>query len=343
MARRILFERRSIATSATLALISVLLLPAGEGFSRHPASPPAGPADDAKKEDPQKQARLARGRYLVEGPAACFACHSDVDWKAPWTPVLAGRKGGGAKFPEEDIPFPLYSSNISPDPVTGAGNWTDEQLARAIREGIGHDGRRLFPVMPYMNYRVMSDEDLASIIVYLRSLPPVRNALPTTELPEPVKASLPPPRPVSAPVPPVDSSNPIKRGAYLVALANCVECHTPVDVQGRPLPGLDFAGGRILKGPWGEVASANITPDPSGISYYDQKLFLQVLHTGHVRTRKLNPIMLSGYYRNMTDEDINAIYAYLSTLPPVSHRVDNTESPTLCKRCGSKHGYGERN
>ena len=58
-------------------------------------------------------------------------------------------------------------------------SWSDDVLARAIREGIGHDGRALFPMMPYQLYRQMSDEDLASIIVYLRSLPPVRCRSPT--------------------------------------------------------------------------------------------------------------------------------------------------------------------
>jgi len=295
-----------------------------------------------RKSDPMRE-RLARGRYLVEGPMHCFACHSEVDWKAPGAPELKGQKGGGARFPEEDIPFPLYSPNISPDAETGAGTWTDEQLARAIREGIGHDGRRLSPVMPYLNYRVLSDEDLASVVAYLRSIPPVHNVVPKTELPEPVMNSLPPPMPVTAPVPQPDLSNSITRGEYLVRLGNCSACHTPRDQQGRPLPGLDFAGGTLRKGPWGEVASTNITSDPSGISYYDRRLFLEVMRTGRVRTRQLNPSMLTSRYRYMTDEDLTAIYSYLRMLPQVSHRVDNTEPPRPCKRCGYVHGFGDRN
>jgi hypothetical protein len=98
-----------------------------------------------------------------------------------------------------------------------------------------------------------------------------------------------------------------------------------------------------LKGPWGEVTSANITPDASGIPYYDEALFLKVMRTGHVGARKLNSIMPWGYFRNMTDDDLKAIFAYLRTLPPVQHRVDNTEAPTVCKLCGGRHGYGEMN
>src|SRR6185503_8436730 len=103
------------------------------------------------------------------------------------------------------------SPNITPDVETGAGSWTDEQFVRAIREGIGHDGRRLFPMMPYLNFREMSDEDLASVIVYIRSLEPVRNQLPKTVLPEPVKGMLPPHQPITAAVPQPDMSNPVAR------------------------------------------------------------------------------------------------------------------------------------
>ncbi len=333
-------RRYQLAILTTLPLVLTLALATHRSFGRN--VPHASNEKTKKDASKESHARLARGRYLVEGPMHCFECHSDVDWKTPGAPVRPGKKGSGAPFPM-DVGFPLNVPNISPDPETGAGKWTDEQFARAIREGIGHDGRRLFPLMPYMNFRVLSDEDLAAVIAYVRSIPPVRNAVPATPLPEPVKNSLPPPAPITAPVPPPDFSNPIKRGAYLVTLANCVTCHTPVDQQGLPLPGMEFSGGFIMKGPWGEVASANITPDASGISYYNQALFLQALRTGYVRTRKLNSIMPWGHFRSMTDQDLNAIYAYLSTLPPVVHRVDNTEPPALCKKCGAKHGYGDRN
>jgi hypothetical protein len=109
------------------------------------------------------------------------------------------------------------------------------------------------------------------------------------------------------------------------------------------LPGLDFAGGFVLKGPWGEAASANITPDPSGISYYDEALFIRTIRTGQVQARKLNSVMPWVYFRNMTDDDLKAIFAYLRTLRPVQHRVDNTEKPSRCSICGGVHGFGDRN
>jgi mono/diheme cytochrome c family protein len=286
-------------------------------------------------------ARLERGRYIVEGPAHCFECHSDVDWKGDAQPK-PGMKGSGAIFEEEGLQW-LVAPNISPDTETGAGSWSDEQLALAIREGIGHDGRRLFPMMPYMNFREMSDEDLVSIIVYLRSLQPVRNVLPKTMIPEVMKDGLPPHQPLTAAVPGPDMSNPVERGKYLVTLGNCFSCHTPMTPEGQPITQLAFAGGLRFNGPWGQVTSANITPDASGISYYDEELFVKTLRTGQVGARKLNSIMPWSYFRNMTDEDLKAIYAYLKTLPPIQHRVDNTEVETACPVCGGKHGLGNRN
>ena len=99
----------------------------------------------------------------------------------------------------------------------------------------------------------------------------------------------------------------------------------------------------MLEGPWGRVASANLTSDPTGISYYDEAQFIKTIRTGQVGARKLSLIMPWGYLRNMNDEDLKAIFAYLRTLKPVRHTVDNTEQPELCKICGQRHGFGDRN
>jgi cytochrome c553 len=288
------------------------------------------------------QARLERGRYLAENVSLCFACHSEVDWESPTAPIVPGTKGAGGPFPETTLPFPLNSPNITSDPETGAGRWTDEQLARAIRQGIGHDGRVLFPGMPYHFYHRLSDDDLASLIAYLRSLPPVRNELAKTPLPDEIQQTL-QPLPITGPAAPPDVSSPAKRGEYLVTLALCGDCHTPLDEKMQLMTELTFAGGRLMKGAWGELVSANITPDASGITHYDEELFLKVMHTGNPGGRQLNPIMLWGYYRNMRDEDLKAIFAYLQTVKPVKHRVDNTETPTYCELCRQTHGFGDRN
>jgi mono/diheme cytochrome c family protein len=304
--------------------------------------PKARPLTDRKFEATAD--RLARGQYLTENLVGCFDCHGQRDWTKHDAPAIPETKGAGVfPFALEGLPGRVVPSNITPDPATGAGNWSDDTLARAIREGIGQDGRALFPFMAYPSFRSLSDEDLASVIVYLRSLPPVRNPLPKTEIIFPVKYLIRiVPEPLDAPVLPPDLSDPVSRGRYLMTIASCTDCHTP-KTKGQAIPGLEFSGGFGLKGPWGDVASANITPDASGISYYDEPLFLSAMRTGYVKARKLNQIMPWFNFRNLTDEDLKAIFAYLKNLPPVKHRVDNAEPPTPCKLCGTSHGAGDRN
>ncbi len=290
-------------------------------------------------------ARLARGEYLVRSVGDCMGCHAEHDWTAHDAPVLANTLGAGQDMNLlKGLPGKVYAPNLTSDPETGAGNWSDDQLGRAIREGVGHDGRALFPFMPYLEFRTLSDEDVASIVVYLRSLPTIRKRRPQTELIFPVKYLIRnAPAPLDAPVPPPDVSTPEKRGKYLVTIGGCADCHTPQDAHGQRLPGMDFGGGFVLDGPWGYVAGANITPDPSGISYYDATMFTQVVRTGFVKARKLNQIMPWHGYRGMTDEDIAAVYAYTKVFKPVRHHVDNTEPPTYCKLCRTSHGGGTEN
>ncbi len=287
--------------------------------------------------------RLKRGEYIATHVAGCMECHTPGDWMQHEVKLDEARMGAGQPMPLNGLPGRIIASNLTPDPETGTGNWSDDQLARAIREGIGHDGRALFPMMPYSRFRHMTDEDLASVIVFLRSLLPVRNALPRTEVIFPVNYLIrSEPQPLTEPVQAVVST-PVKRGQYLVAIANCGDCHTPMK-QGKFIPEMDLAGGRLLEGPFGHVASANITPDPTGISYYTEDLFVQAMRTGYVGgVRKLNQIMPWSVFRGMTDEDLKAMFAYLKTVKPVVHRVDNSETPTQCKRCGAVHGLGDKN
>ena len=286
--------------------------------------------------------RLERGKYLVDSVMGCLGCHSESDSSKPGAPPAKGRLGAGARWEDANLPW-VVAPNITPDKETGAGNWTDDMLARAIREGIGHDGRTLFPIMPYQNYRNLSDEDLASVIVYIRSLPAVRNQLPTTQIPFPMSFLIKTvPQPVTAPVPAPDLSTPVLRGAYLTRMGSCADCHTPIE-KGQPIAGLDFAGGFVFSLPTGTVASANITPDASGISYYDEALFLRAIREGKVGARQLNAAMPWWFYQKMTDNDLKSVFAYLRTLKPVKHRVDNAVPPTYCKRCQQKHGLGEDN
>jgi mono/diheme cytochrome c family protein len=305
-----------------VALVVAALLGCGASGSPRPEMMGPGPSD--------------RGQYLVLHVAACVFCHSVLDWKQEGFPPREGAAGSGRAPFSEAMPW-LTAPNLTPDRETGGGGWSDEQFERAIRNGVGADGRLLHPAMPSTAYHSMTDEDVAAVVAYLRSFRPVRNALPSTRLPEDVRSRLRPLAPGTARVPRE------KRGEYLATLAACGRCHTPVDGLGAPVPGMDFAGGARLKGPWGDLHAPNLTPDASGIDCLGEKDFLRAMKTGEMPGHTLNAVMPWGYYRGMSDEDLAAIFAYLRTLRPVRHFVDNAVAPTPCRKCGTPHGLGDKN
>lgn len=287
--------------------------------------------------------RLERGRYLVEGPLSCYRCHSDRDWSQPGAPPVAGREGAGHIFVAEGQPW-LRAPNITPDRETGAGAWSDDMLARAIREGIGHDGRALHPMMPYQSFADLSDEDVASVVVYLRTIPGIRNPIPPTHLPWKTRLQITGlPQPITGPHPRRADAEYAEYGGYLASVADCIGCHTDWYHPGSAVNALPFGGGNTIWSSNGLVFSPNITSDPSGIGYYDETLFIRVLRTGKVGARGLSGAMPWFWYRNLSDNDLKTIYAGLKQAKPVRHIVDNSEPPTYCARCTQKHGGGSEN
>lgn len=295
------------------------------------------------------ESRRARGEYLVENVASCFHCHSEPDLTNPGGLPRPGMKGAGWQMPIPELGR-VVAPNITQDVETGIGGWTDDEIARAIQEGVNKSGTALFPVMPYMIFRDMDDEDLASIVVYLRTVPAVSHRIERTQLIFPLSLlvkTMPQPLAAHAPVPAPVRATAVGRGEYLVrTLANCSECHTPADDNGSPLPGLSFAGGSPFPDLFNNgklLHSANITSDASGIAHYDEALFLQTIRTGRAVSRPLNPIMPFQNYRGMTDADLTDIFAFMQSVPKVPHRVSNTDPPTACAVCGRSHGLGEMN
>lgn len=252
-----------------------------------------------------------RGRTLALHVSLCVFCHSEIDWKAEGYPPLPGAAAAG-RLPS--------APNLTPDPDTGTGRWTDERFERGIRRAAGHHGA----------FHHLSDDDVASITAYLRSLPAVKRAIPPPEVPSPVH-----PREPVAP--------PSTRGEYLAAIALCASCHTPVDDRGRAIPGMELAGGLRLKGPWGDLHTPNLTPDASGLSHIGAKGFVHAMKTGELPGRTLNAVMPWGYYRRMPEDDLRAIHGHLMTVKPVRHFIDNRAAPTPCRKCGRPHGLGNRN
>ncbi len=300
-------------------------------YTRYPAVPP--PEDVRIEATPE---RLARGQYLVENVTGCVVCHADRDWTKFSAPVVGGTKGkGGQRFGFGAEPFVLYAKNITPG---GVGEWTDGELLRAITMGVGRDGTPLFPLMPYPRYARMSRDDIEAIVAYLRTLPSVpAQPLPTRSLdfPLPLVVRTMPAAPSHQPRPPV--SDRLAYGEYLTNAAVCADCHTPMDDQGAPLPGMDFAGGAPFSpNGVGLVHSANITPDAgTGIGTWTEDQFVdkfrafrdQPVRTLEGAERLQNTEMPWTYYAGMSDGDLGAIYAYLRSRPPIVNRVEKFGTP----------------
>ena len=337
--------RTLVRFAAYACLVLLLLLAVGITFTVgwRPLIGPRKRALTSRRFQPTPE-RLKRGEYLVEHVSLCYGCHTSFDALGKDVPQFLEPKGAGQALTDESG-LHVVAPNITPDPETGIGNWSDDELARAIRDGIGRDGRALFPMMPYQNYRHMSDEDLASIIVYLRAQPAAHHQLPRTHLPFPVSRLINNvPEPVTTAVAAPDPANPVAYGKYLVtAVGVCGGCHTPRDNHGQPIAGMFLAGGNIFEESGHPVASANITPDASGISYYDSALFVQMMRTGTVKGRKLNVMMPTWAFSGLTEHDLEAMFAYLRTIPPARHRIDNTERVSLCPIDGHMHGMGAMN
>jgi len=280
------------------------------------------------------------GQYLVESVAICFECHSDRDFSKPGWPIPPGRKGSGRILRGEGTPDPIVAPNISSDKETGIGAWTDDEIKRAIIGGIGRDGRHLHPEMPYHYFNLLSAPELDAIVKYLRSIPPVKSALPKMPNFSPVPN---PPRVPMDSIPLTAHSHAIKRGQYLVRLAGCETCHTPRYAEGF-ITGMEFAGGSVFRHANAEAdAASNLTPDLTGIGAYTEQQFISIIRTGHSGSRPINSAMPWLFYRNMTDSDLRAIFAYLKALPPISHKIDNTQPPSLCPLCRNSHGLGNTN
>lgn len=257
----------------------------------------------------QAESRLERGRYLMQSVVACGNCHTP---QGPNGPLPGMELAGGLKI--EDKPFTAYTSNITMDKETGIGKWTDAQIIAAIREGKRPDGTIIGPPMPIALYRGMSDSDVKAIVAYLRAAKPVKNQVPKSEYRMPLPPSYGPP---VGKVADVSKKDKLAYGRYLAGPAgHCVECHSAPGANGAP----DFVGnlgmgGMSFHGPWGTSVSTNITP--KGLERYSDADLKKVITTG-VRPdgSKLKPPMAVPYYAKIKPADLDAIVAYLRSLPP---------------------------
>jgi mono/diheme cytochrome c family protein len=267
---------------------------------------------------PRTPEAIERGKYLSEALTGCIACHSPIDESRPGDFPQPGLEYAGRVFgPEAGFPGTIVAPNLTPDPETGIGRWTDGEVVRAIREGVSRDGRPLFPLMNYPGYRDFSDDDVLAIVAYLRAQKPVRREHGTTALDFPVGMMIRMvPQPLDGPPVGVPASG-VERGRALLKILMCGECHTPRDGRGNPLPGKDLVGGSPFTGPWGVVYAANITSHPAaGIGAFSDDDLRRVFREGKSRAGRDLWVMPWSVTKNMTDADLDALILALREVPP---------------------------
>jgi len=266
---------------------------------------------------PMTAERIARGKYIFI-LADCDGCHSPRDWSRFAGPVVESQRGQGVVFPREPgMGQAITSANITSDPQSGIGGWSDALKLRAIRDGIGRDGRVLNERMPYRRFRHMSDEDAFSLVAYLNTLTPVKHELPR---PKPLFAGwlqkrLPPAESVPQP----NRANTREYGRYLATLGGCRGCHT---ASRTTIGRVEYGGGRRFHMAGGTVVSSNITPDPyTGIGRWSDADWLGRVYQYREYVERGSPkvgpenltVMPWLGLTQLEPEDLKAIFAYLRT------------------------------
>ena len=257
-----------------------------------------------------ESAAVKRGSYLVNTIMTCGNCHTP---KGPTGDIKEKVFSGFAVFDEP--PFKVTASNITQDKETGIGKYSAAQIKNVLRTGIRPNGSPLAEIMPTSFYEILTPSDLNAIVAYLRTLKPISN-----QVPSPIyKIALPHHLFPGGEKPYTQSQlrNKVKRGFYLATIGHCMECHTPMTQKGRDFVGDLGKGGFELVGPWGKTVSRNITSSKTaGIGDWSDEEIKRAITQGVRKDgSKLRPPMGFGYYAGMTNSDLDAIVAYLRTVP----------------------------
>jgi mono/diheme cytochrome c family protein len=264
------------------------------------------------------ESQVERGKYLALA-GNCASCHTAGNGEF---------MAGGLAF---ETPFGrIYSTNITPDPETGIGNWTGAEFLNSMRYGVRPDGEHLYPVFPYTAFTKVTDADVAALFSYLLSLPGIRQGAPENDLSFPFnqralmsvwKAMF-----FAAGVYEQDESRSAEwnRGAYVVeALAHCGTCHSPRNYLGAEHADTVMTGGvytdKVPNGtsrPW---SAPNLTSAPSGLGLWPLEEVAAYLKTGrnsYVETfGPMNEVLMNST-RHLNDDDVDAMAVYLKSLPP---------------------------
>jgi cytochrome c553 len=284
--------------------------------------------------------RLLRGAYLVNQVAACGACHTtrehgNINTEPERTDAFLG---GGNVMVAHGLADAVWVPNITPDVETGVGGWSDDELMRAIRDGVARDGHFMLPLMPFGAYQHMSDEDARSIVAYLRSVPAFKQPKPRAPnqlgflarvLFEKVGVQMhAPAHDVAAP----SVEDPAKLGEYVATIGACSECHSLTKKGPRKSTDPQYLAGS--DGPMedpavGKVWARNLTPDKeTGLGKYFASQIKQAMREGkRLDGKRMAPPMavLIPHYSGIAEADLDALVAYLKSVPPARHQVPERE------------------
>jgi mono/diheme cytochrome c family protein len=254
---------------------------------------------------------VERGNYLVNSLLTCGNCHSP---KGPPQAIAGKDFSGGLSWDEP--PFKVTAPNITQDKDTGIGNFTDAQIKTVLRKGVKPDGVPVAMVMPSGFYEIMTESDLNAVVAYLKTLKPVSNKVPDPIYKMPQGHPIPPG--ADKPYTEAMLTDKVKKGFYLATISHCMECHTPFGERGRDFTNRFGAGGAEFPGPWGVVHSRNITSSKTkGLGDWTDAEIKRAITQG---IRKDGTILAGpmGFrlYAKMTEADLDAVVAWLRTVPP---------------------------
>ncbi len=252
---------------------------------------------------------VERGAYLVNTIMTCNNCHTPI---GPKGPDFDKALSGGLTF---DVPpFTVTAPNITQDKETGIGGWSDAEIKTLLRTGVRPSGVPVAPIMPTGYYGIATEADIDAIVAYLRTVKPLKHKVadPVYRVTVPREVFPGTEKPWAT-----TGNTPAERGFYLASLGHCMECHTPLEPTGHDFAHKLGIGGQEFPGPWGKSVSRNLTADPEhGLGKWSDAEIKRAITTGVSRDgSKLKPPMGFPYYAHMADADLDAIIAWLRTVP----------------------------
>ncbi len=260
------------------------------------------------------QALIERGRYLSTA-SDCVACHTAPGSSETYAGGYAVQSPMGA----------IWATNITPSKEFGIGDWSEEEFARAVRDGIAKDGSHLYPAMPYPSYAKITDEDIAALYAYfIHEVAPVDRPNVKTELEFPfsIRTSMAGWNMLFLDrtrfQPDATQSAEWNRGAYLAeGPAHCSTCHTPRNALMGEDASQTYAGGSL--GLW---YAPNITPhEVAGIGSWSRDELVQYLRSGDLPGKSqaggAMAEAIEHSFQHLTDDDINAIVTYVQSVPEI--------------------------